>query len=130
MQLDIQARDFSLTDALSNYANQRLRMVISGCDNHITRVVMRLSDINGPRGGDDKRCLLRVVLAGQPDVVVEDVEADLYDAIDRATERARRSVNRKIARRRYLDSRCGARPKQGHYSHFSASKELGGVDQS
>ena len=37
---------------------------------------MRLSDINGPRGGADKRCHLQVVLAGLPDVVVEDIEAD------------------------------------------------------
>ena len=59
---------------------------------------MRLSDINGPRGGEDKRCQLQVSLAGLPDVVVEDTEADLYFAIDRAADRVGRSVMRKLDR--------------------------------
>lgn len=99
MQIDIQARNFSLTDALRNHAERRLRFAMTCFDDHIRRVVMRFSDINGPRGGADKCCHLQVVLAGLPDVVVEDTEADLYIAIDRATDRASRSVVRKINRR-------------------------------
>ncbi len=98
MQIDIQARNFSLTDALRSHAERRLRFALTCRDDHIQRVVMRLSDINGPRGGSDKRCHLRVVLAGLPDVVVEDTEGDLYTAIDRATDRAGRTLVRKIDR--------------------------------
>jgi len=100
MQIDIQVRQFSLTDALRSHAERRLRFALTCCDDHIQRVVMRLSDINGPRGGLDKRCQLRVVLAGLPDVVVEDTEDDLYFAIDRATDRAGRTVVRRLARQR------------------------------
>ena len=102
MQIDIQARDFSLSDALRSHAQRRLRSALSCCDEYIQRVAVRLSDINGPRGGEDKRCHLQVVLAGLPDVVIEDIEADLYVAIDRATDRAGRTVVRKIDRRRLL----------------------------
>jgi len=42
------------------------------------------------------------VLAGLPDVVIEDIEADLYIAIDRATDRAGRTVVRKIDRQQSL----------------------------
>jgi len=107
MQIDIQARDFSLTDALRSHAERRLHFALSCCDDHIQRIVMRLSDINGPRGGADKRCHLQVVLKGLPDVVIEDTEADLYVAIDRATDRAGRTVVRKIDRRQTL-SKQGA----------------------
>jgi len=100
MQIDIQARQFSLTNALRSHAERRLRFALTCCDNHIQRVVMRLSDINGPRGGADKRCHLQVVLAGLPDVVIEDTEADLYVAIDRAADRAGRTVGRRLARQR------------------------------
>ena len=100
MRIDIKARDFSLTGALRSHAERRLRVALTCCDDHIQRVVMRLSDINGPRGGADKRCHLQVVLAGLPDVVVEDTEADLYVAIDRATDRAGRTLVRKIDRRK------------------------------
>ena len=100
MQIDIQARQFPLTGALSSHAERRLRVALTCCDDHIQRVVVRLSDINGPRGGADKRCHLQVVLTGLPDVVIEDTEADLFVAIDRATDRARRTVERRLARQR------------------------------
>ena len=102
MQIDIQARNFTLTAALRSHAERRLRFALTCCDDHIQRVVMRLSDINGPRGGVDKRCHLQVVLAGLPDVVVDDIEADLYVAIDRATDRAGRTLVRKIDRQQSL----------------------------
>lgn len=98
MQIDIQARQFTLTDALRDHAERRLRSALTCCNDHIQRVMVRLSDINGPRGGSDKRCHLQVVLTGMPDVIIEDTEADMYVAIDRATDRASRTVVRKIER--------------------------------
>jgi ribosome hibernation promoting factor len=102
MQIDIQTRNFDLTHALRSHAERRLRFALTSADNHVQRIIVRLSDINGPRGGEDKRCHLQVVLAGLPDVVVEDTEADLYFAIDRAAGRAGRSVMRKINRKQTL----------------------------
>jgi len=102
MKIDIQAYDFSLTDALRSHAERRLRFALTCCDSYILRVVMRLSDINGPRGGVDKRCHLLLVLDGLTDVVAEDTEANLYVAIDRATDRAGRNLVRKIDRRQTL----------------------------
>lgn len=102
MRIDARACDFPLTDSLCSHAERRLRFALTCCDDHIRRVIMRLSDRNGPRGGTDKRCHLQVVLAGLPAVVVEDMEADLYVAIDRATDRAGRALVRRIDPRRTL----------------------------
>lgn len=98
MQIHIQSHKFFLTDSLRNYAERRLRFALSCFNNHIHRVVMRLSDINGPRGGEDKNCHLQIVLSGLPDIVIEDTELNLYVAIDRATDRAARAIKRKIER--------------------------------
>ncbi len=98
MQIDIQAHEFILTDALRQYAERRLSYALSCCNDNIQKVEMRLSDINGPRGGEDKRCHICVILPGLPEVVIEDVETDLYVAIDRACDRAKRTVIRKIER--------------------------------
>ena len=62
--------------------------------------MMRLSVINGPRGGEDKCCHVRVELAQLTDVVIEDTEVDMYAAIDRAADRAGRTVGRRLARQR------------------------------
>jgi len=100
MQLDIQARNFQLTKALRNYIKRRLGFALSSKNNHIQRVQVRLSDINGPRGGADKCCHIQVLLPHIADVIIEDTETDLYAAIDRAADRAGRTVERRLARQR------------------------------
>ncbi len=102
MQIDIQTRNFSLTDALHSHAERRLRFALTCCADQIQRVVMRLSYSNGPHGGADKCCHLQVMLDGLSDVVVEDTEADLYIAINRAADRAGRTLLRKIDRQQTL----------------------------
>ncbi len=99
MQIDIKTHRFPLTDALRSHARRRLYYALSSIDEPIQRVVVRLSDVNGPRGGMDKRCRLQLVLAGLPDVIVEDTQADLYVAIDRASDRAGRTLVRRLERR-------------------------------
>jgi len=102
MHIDIQARHFTLTDALRSHAEHRLRLALTCCDDHIQRIVIRLSDINGPRGGVDKHCHIQVVLAGLPDVIIEDTEADMYVAINRAADRAGRTLVRRVNRQQTL----------------------------
>jgi putative sigma-54 modulation protein len=100
MQMDIQSQGFHLSDAIRDYVMNQLAHTLNHGDAAITRVVVRLSDINGPRGGDDKRCLIEVRLKAAGAVVIEDTEANLYFAIDRATERAGRTLARRLGRLR------------------------------
>lgn len=92
MQIDIQARNFPLPDALRSHIEQRLSLALSARHDHIQRVLVRLSDINGPRGGADKCCHIQVVLTRDADVVIKDTETDLYVAIDRAADTAASAV--------------------------------------
>ena len=98
MQIDIQALNFSLTDALRERVRRRMGFALGGKDENIQRVVVRLSDINGPKGGKDMCCQIRIVLEHMSDVVIKDVETDLYVAIDRAFDRAGRAVARQLSR--------------------------------
>ncbi len=100
MKADIQAHGFSVTEGLRSYATQRLQFALDRNDGHIMGVRVRLADINGPRGGVDKRCQIDLVLAGQNSIVVEDIETDLYAAIDRASDRCARTLERRLARMR------------------------------
>jgi len=112
MQCHIHAGDFSLTDALRRHVERRLYFGLARFQPLVRKIEVHLSDVNGPRGGQDKRCQVRVRLAAQGDVVVEDTEADLYHAVDRALSRSARTVARRIGRARRIDrlSLRGASP--------------------
>ena len=99
MQIDIQALSFVLTDGLRRHIERRLAFALSARDEHIHRVKVRLTDVNGPKGGRDMCCHIQVALNRMPDVVVKDTEADLYTAIDRAADRVGRTVTRQLARK-------------------------------
>jgi ribosome-associated translation inhibitor RaiA len=97
MLIEIHCRDFVLTDALEEHVHKRLGFTLSRASVQIRRVDVTLSDLNGPRGGIDKRCLVQIRLDGLSPVVVQDVQSDLYTAIDRAAGRAGRTVMRRLA---------------------------------
>ena len=107
MLIDIQARNFQLTDVLRSHIDRRLGFALSSRDDHIQRVLGWLSDINGPRGGADKCCHIQVVFTHLPDVVIKDTEMDLYTAIDRAADRVGRTVARRLARQRVIGRASG-----------------------
>jgi ribosome-associated translation inhibitor RaiA len=65
----------------------------------IERVSLRFDDVNGPRGGIDTRCRVRVVLSGQDSVMVEQRGRSAEHAIALATPRLRRSLQRSVERR-------------------------------
>jgi ribosomal subunit interface protein len=100
MHIDIQARGFTLTVGLREYVERRLRFVFGSTRRSVRRISVRLSDQNGPRGGDDMRCRMQVSLAAAPSVSIEDTETNLYVAIDRAADRLGRTVTRRIERLR------------------------------
>jgi CBS domain-containing protein len=66
----------------------------------IERASVRVEDVNGPRGGVDKLCRIKVVMSGLPSVVVEDQDHDLKTAIVGALARAERAVRRAVEKRK------------------------------
>ena len=105
MRIEIQARGFELTEGLRQHTERRLQFAIDWASDEVRTVKVRFSDINGPRGGNDKCCTIQIPIAGQRDVFVKDTEADLYVAIDRAAERVERTLSRKLERVREVDHR-------------------------
>ena len=97
MKIGIQCRGFSLTSALAGRVRKRLDFLLGRRFNRLRRVDVTLSDLNGPRGGVDKRCLVKVSIDGLRPVVIEDIQSDLYMAIDRAAWRTSRTVLRRMA---------------------------------
>ena len=66
----------------------------------IERVSVRLKDVNGPRGGVDQACRIKVVLRNFPSVVFEKQDVSLDRAVSGALVGVERSVRRSLQRRR------------------------------
>ncbi len=76
---------------------------------HIERVTVRFKDVNGPRGGHDVACTIKVVMSGLASLVVTELSRGARDAFDRAGGRIERVVRRALDRARGRDG-LGAAP--------------------
>jgi putative sigma-54 modulation protein len=100
MEFSIKGRGLDLSDALRAYAERRLRFSLAGFAPQLKGVEVRLADINGPRGGIDKTCGIKVVLRTVGVMFARAAGADAYSTIDQAAARIRSAVSRTLNRRR------------------------------
>ena len=69
----------------------------------VNSVLVRMGDVNGPKGGIDKRCHLTVRGPALPPTTIENVNVDAYAAVDLAVERAGQAVARELGRVRTVN---------------------------
>jgi len=94
MRLDITGTNLFVTDALRAYAERRIRFAIGRCSHRLQDIYVIFTDINGPRGGNDKQCKIRAVLAPRGYLVMNERNKDFYTTIDCVTRRLKRAVSR------------------------------------
>src|SRR5690242_487729 len=100
MQLEMRGVNFELDDKLTDHIERRLRFALGRFAARIDRLTVHLSDVNGPRGGIDKRCRIAVALVPRGRVMVEGLGDDPFTLVTDTAKRARRAVRRTIERRR------------------------------
>ena len=108
MDLSIKGHDLDLSDALKAYTERRLRFSLGGFAKKLQRVEVRLSDVNGPRGGIDKSCAITAILRQLGIVFARAKGANAYSTIDSAASRVRAGLARRLNRHR-ADRRRGRR---------------------
>ncbi len=82
------------------YIRRKLGDKLAKAASSIERVSVRITDENGPRGGVDQVCRIKVVIAGLPSVIVERRAATLVVAVDAAIRAAERAVMSTVRRRK------------------------------
>ncbi|MDX2088039.1 MAG: hypothetical protein SFX73_09320 [Kofleriaceae bacterium] len=72
----------------------RLAMRLGHAASLIERGTVRFEDINGPRGGVDTKCRIKVVISGRPSVQVEETASTPEQAFARAMPRLANAISR------------------------------------
>ena len=93
MKIQIPKCDVDVTAVMRDHVERRLGLALARFADQIGRVIVRFSYADGDASGGHMRCRIEVGLRPQR-LDVEDTDADLFAAVNHATERASRSVAR------------------------------------
>ncbi|MBP9085258.1 MAG: HPF/RaiA family ribosome-associated protein [Kofleriaceae bacterium] len=102
MQLEVRSRGMEVTTALTDYCSNRIATHLGRFASEVETVTIRIDDLNGPRGGIDKRVQIHVVLRRAPAINVEVAKTEVWTAIDNVTLRVGACVARNLKRRSQL----------------------------
>ena len=97
MQVLVKSRHPAAAE-LRDLTERRVRFVLRRMGWLVPRAEVHMSDVNGPRGGVDKRCQIELRTDGAGSVVVAAVASDWRTALDNALARAARFLLRQWRR--------------------------------
>ena len=97
MQVIFESRD---TDGaqMRDLSVERVRFALRRLTALVPRAKVQFSDVNGPRGGVDKRCQVELSTETAGTVVIASLARDWRTALDRSLGRATRVLKRSLQR--------------------------------
>ena len=95
MQIIFESRD---TDGsqMRDLSVERVRFTLRRLSAVVSRAKVQFSDINGPRGGVDKRCQIELSTEATGTLVIATLAQDWRTALDLSLRRAARAVKRGV----------------------------------
>jgi len=112
LKLNLSAHGVEVPPDLREFVHRRAHFGLGRFAGRIRAITVRLADVNGPRGGLDKCCDVRVDAGLPSEIFVREQQDSLYSAVSHAMERAERALRRRIS----LAKPGGKRPYRTGYS--------------
>ncbi len=97
MQIIFESRD-SEGAQMRDFSLERVRFALRRLTSFVPRAKVQFSDVNGPRGGVDKRCQVELKIDNAGTVVIASLARDWRTALDRSLSRATRILIRILQR--------------------------------
>jgi hypothetical protein len=97
MQIFIESRDADGAQ-MRDLSAERVRFVLRRLKALVRRAKVQFTDVNGPRGGVDKRCQVELSTEAAGTVVIASMASDWRTALDRSLGRATRVLTRSVQR--------------------------------
>lgn len=98
MRIDLHCDGVEAAPGLREYVARRMGLAIGRFREHVQWARVKVADVNGPRGGADKRCVVQLRLRNLPDVVFAITQIDVRLAVDEAAERVSRVLAQRLRR--------------------------------
>lgn len=100
MRLDINTSRIDFSNDVREYIERRAEFALGRFDHAVLDVTVSLEDTNGPRGGVDQQCRIRVNMVGEKSPLISShTHEEIKAAIDMAFETASRAVAKSLDRR-------------------------------
>lgn len=97
MHIELKFRGLTPTNELRAHVSRRLEFALDRFADDLRRVSVLIADLNGPRGGIDKRCRIELVSSRCGSIIVHRDSGDVLAAVDEASDLARRTLSRELA---------------------------------
>ena len=101
MRLDIRSMHLVLDPSALAHIRWRFEHDLDHFANYILEGRILLSDVNGPKGGADKHCLVQLRLRWAAEIIIEEEGVELFSVIDQAADRSAVAVSRVVERIRH-----------------------------
>ena len=92
MKIQVITQKVLLADWLRELLERRIQRALGRFTHKINEAIVTFEDLNGPRGGMDIQCRLRLLLHPRGEINVSAVDATAYLALRDAAQRAKRQV--------------------------------------
>lgn len=112
MDPEVRLQNIKPSEALRHHIERRFHRALRRFEGRVRSLRLRFVDVNGPKGGVDKDCIIDADLAPRGNVVVRERGPEFYAAVDRAAGRFRRLLGRALRRAR--DRRRGRESIRTH----------------
>ena len=109
MKIDIVMQQTCSDNNISSQLARQVRFALSRFGTAISLVTVRITDMNGPKGGVDTRCVVSAKLFAAGEVVVQGEGENAYSALNYCLSRAGRTIRRNLERRRDTPIRMNRR---------------------
>jgi len=98
MTVNVRIRDVDNAGGLKEQIERKVGFATDRFAGRLIEIQVVVSDVNGPRGGSDKRCSIRGVLEGGRSVTVEEQGCNATTVVNRAVRRLGSSIGRLLLR--------------------------------
>lgn len=102
MQLQVNGLHVDLSPSLLEHVDKRFHFALDRVEPRISRVSVRLADLNGRTDGGPKECKVLVKLIAGDTIVLHEKGTDLFDLVDRASDKTKRLIAKQIDKKRTL----------------------------